>query len=109
MSSVTSTTLSAHRLTEDVTVVRLTETPAAQEWGEIVDGLNRHAESCELLALRGPGWFGDAYARSTTAVTVQSMRIAASKLRWTTTLRRQSKTSSRQLAPRLDIDRSRKS
>jgi hypothetical protein len=74
MSSAT-TALSAHRLTEDVTVVRLMETPAVQEWDEIVDGLNREAERCELLALRGPGWFGDAYARSMTAVTIQGMRI----------------------------------
>ncbi len=75
MSPVATTSLSAHRLTDDVTVVRLTDTPAVEEWDEIVDALHRHSERCELLALRGPGWFGDAYARSMTAVTVQGMRI----------------------------------
>jgi hypothetical protein len=75
MSSVATTALSAHRLTEDVTVVRLMDTPAVQEWDEIVDALNRHAERCELLSLRGPGWFGDEHARLMTAVTVMEMRI----------------------------------
>jgi hypothetical protein len=75
MSSVTTTPLSAHRLTEDVTVVWLMDTPSVQEWDEIVDTLNRHADRCELLALRGPGWSGDEHARSMTAVTVMSMRI----------------------------------
>ena len=69
------TSLDTDRPSESVTVVRLMEPPAVDEWEAVLDSLNRHAARCDLLVLRGPGWFADAYARSMTAVTVQSMRI----------------------------------
>jgi len=67
--------LTVHRLTEAVTVMRLMETPAVEDWDEILEALNREAFRCELLVLRGPGWLGDSHARSMTKVAVQSMRI----------------------------------
>jgi hypothetical protein len=72
---VATTLLTARRLTDDVTVVWLMETPAIEDWDEIVEALTRYAQRCVLLALRGPGWFGEEHARSMTTVTVMGLRI----------------------------------